>query len=516
MADDAYLLRQYADARSEAAFAQLVERHLSLVYHSALRQLEGDAHLAQDVTQTVFVLLAAKAFTLHSHPSLAGWLYATTHFKVSEAQRAERRRKHREEIASVLRETMTDHPARAEQAQLGALIDHAILELSEQDREAVLLRFFEGQAYADIGARLMLTEKTAHKRVERALDKLRECLARYGITSTAAALAASLGTQAGMAAPSGLAARVTGVVMASAAPTASLPTTITFLIKANAGVGSFVGIAAILGLVSIGTGIYEFRESSRIEAALKAATNQYETDQEQMRVLERKAQTADKTLVDLQRKVDLLHTAQAARTVGGTAVRAGGSKIGSQVDWQQFQSAFPAVRDMLTNGIKAQLQRGYGLFFQRAGLTPAQILEFENRTGEVMLQSEAIGPGFIVSTVNQLPDDQLRTLLGDEAFQEFQDYNRRIPAIFVANSVLSSTAGAGAPISADQEEKIAGIIADNSPTYKSGQPIDPSSVDWANAQAQAQMLLSPAQWQTAEGIFLKLQYQQALAQAQRN
>jgi len=54
MITDGELLRRYAETNSESAFTELVERHLALVYSAALRQVNGDAHLAQDVVQTVF------------------------------------------------------------------------------------------------------------------------------------------------------------------------------------------------------------------------------------------------------------------------------------------------------------------------------------------------------------------------------------------------------------------------------------------------------------------------------
>ena len=90
---DAELLRRYVHERAEAAFAELVRRYLGLVYHAALRQLGGEAHAAEDVTQRVFMLLARKADALHSHATLAGWLYTTTRHVASEASRAERRRR---------------------------------------------------------------------------------------------------------------------------------------------------------------------------------------------------------------------------------------------------------------------------------------------------------------------------------------------------------------------------------------------------------------------------------------
>jgi hypothetical protein len=78
MTDDATLLQRYARDRSEAAFGELVQRHLTLVYSAALRRTDGDAHRARDVAQIVFTALARDAVRLVRHAALTGWLYAAT------------------------------------------------------------------------------------------------------------------------------------------------------------------------------------------------------------------------------------------------------------------------------------------------------------------------------------------------------------------------------------------------------------------------------------------------------
>ena len=78
-AGDTELLRRYADNGSEAAFAELVSRHVGLVYAAALRQVGGAAHRAQDVAQTVFVALARQAASLSRRTEIVGWLYTSTH-----------------------------------------------------------------------------------------------------------------------------------------------------------------------------------------------------------------------------------------------------------------------------------------------------------------------------------------------------------------------------------------------------------------------------------------------------
>ena len=97
MTPDSELLGRYAQTRSEDAFAELVRRHVNLVYSAALRQVNGDAHLAQDVAQTVFTDLARKAGSLARRESLTGWLYTSAHFAASKIVRTENRRRDREE-----------------------------------------------------------------------------------------------------------------------------------------------------------------------------------------------------------------------------------------------------------------------------------------------------------------------------------------------------------------------------------------------------------------------------------
>src|ERR1700749_3769404 len=96
---DGELLRRYTSEHSEEAFQELVQRHIDLVYSAALRQVNGDSHSAEDITQAVFTDLAAKAPKLGQHTSLTGWLYTSTRFAASTARRTENRRRAREQEA---------------------------------------------------------------------------------------------------------------------------------------------------------------------------------------------------------------------------------------------------------------------------------------------------------------------------------------------------------------------------------------------------------------------------------
>ena len=215
--NDRELLQRYTADRCETAFAELVSRYVDLVYSAALRQVGGDAALAQDVTQNVFIDLARKASSLSRRTLLSGWLYTSARYAASNLVRAEQRRRAREEEANTMHEPPTDATPEPAWEQLRPVLDAAMHELTEPDRNAVLLRYFEGRQLADVGARLGLTEDAARKRIGRALDKLRELLAKRGLTSTSTALVTILSSQAVTAAPAGLAVNIVSVALSSSA-----------------------------------------------------------------------------------------------------------------------------------------------------------------------------------------------------------------------------------------------------------------------------------------------------------
>src|ERR1043165_5554303 len=111
MATDADLLRRYAAAHDAGAFGALVQRHLNLVYSVAVRQVGGDAHLAQDVAQRGFVDLARQAPPLSGRATLGGWLYRAAQFAGSDLVRAERARRAREQEAHLMQELSRDPKA---------------------------------------------------------------------------------------------------------------------------------------------------------------------------------------------------------------------------------------------------------------------------------------------------------------------------------------------------------------------------------------------------------------------
>jgi RNA polymerase sigma factor (sigma-70 family) len=276
MTSDCDLLRRYAETNSEEAFAELVRRHLDLVYSAALRQVNGDAHLAQDVTQSVFTDLARKAESLSRRLVLTGWLYTSAHFAAAKAVRAERRRRAHEQEAQTMRE-LHDPTPDLDWSKLRPVLDEAMHQLKEADREAILLRYFEQRQLAEIGARLGVSENTARMRVERALDKLRAHLARRGISTSASVLSAAISVSAVQSAPAGLAATLTSASLAGAAAETGISATLMKLMattKLKAGIMSAFVIAGVMTSLVIDrqarAGLREQEESWRQQAHQRA------------------------------------------------------------------------------------------------------------------------------------------------------------------------------------------------------------------------------------------------------
>jgi len=245
--EDMELVQEYARTKSEAAFATLVSRHVNLVYSVAVRQVR-DQHLAEEVTQTVFIILARKAGSLRSGTVLSGWLCQTARYASAKALTVQHRRQQREHQAfmqSQLNETEADA-----WQQIAPLLDGAMAQLGRRDHDAVVLRFFEGRNFRDVGTRLNTSEAGAKMRVNRALEKLRKLFTKRGLTFSAAIIASAISANSVQAAPTGLAIAVTSVAVkgtAIATSTLSLiETTLRIMAWTKVKTAVVVGTVALL------------------------------------------------------------------------------------------------------------------------------------------------------------------------------------------------------------------------------------------------------------------------------
>jgi RNA polymerase sigma factor (sigma-70 family) len=212
-ADDFQLIRDYAEHQSEAAFEKLVVRYVNLVYSAAMRQVK-DPHLAEEVTQTVFIILARKGKTLGPNIILSGWLYRTAQYIAGDALRSLRRRQKREQEAymqSILRESGTE----AVWEEIAPLLDEGLADLRELERDALIMRYFENKSVKEVGEALRLRERAAQKRIMRSLEKLHSFFLRRGVTASASTIAGAMSIGAVQAAPANLTASAVAASKAS-------------------------------------------------------------------------------------------------------------------------------------------------------------------------------------------------------------------------------------------------------------------------------------------------------------
>jgi RNA polymerase sigma factor (sigma-70 family) len=248
------LVKAYVRDNSEAAFAELVHRHVHFVYSVALRSV-GNAEDAQDMAQAVFVILTQKAAGLGERTVLTGWLYETTRFTAGKLLRAKARRHAREQEAymqSLIDATETNGAWR----QLSPHLEEAMSGLGERDRTLLALRFYQNKSGPESAVLLGIREDAAHKRTARALDKLRKMFVRRGIALSAAAIAGAISAHSVQAAPVAVVNSVTAAAIAKgAAASASTLTLINGTLKLMAWTKTKIAVvtASVLLLATVGT-----------------------------------------------------------------------------------------------------------------------------------------------------------------------------------------------------------------------------------------------------------------------
>jgi len=218
-------------------FEQLVHEHHAAVYRAALR-VHGEPADAADTAQEVFLrVLSGKADLQHADGVRATlcWLAAML---ANNAVRSRRRRRHHEENAMTITTEPIENPAQlCEDRDLHRTVQQLVHELPGELRMPLQLRCADGLSFAAIGGALAVPESTVHERVQRALQRLRQALARRGFAIAAAGVPDLLAALPQPASPLGLQARLLALGQTGAVATAGLVRRMVF---AGLGVGAAV------------------------------------------------------------------------------------------------------------------------------------------------------------------------------------------------------------------------------------------------------------------------------------
>ena len=277
-------MRDYAERRSESAFAELVRRHIDLIYSAALRMV-CDSHLAEDVTQGAFVALARSAPQLTDRAVLSGWLHRTAQNIAAQTVRTDVRRRAREQEAAVMNELFTTEPDGGWE-QIAPHLDAALGELGEADRDALLLRYFERKSAQEMAQVLGVSDEAAQKRVSRAVERLREFFAKRGVTVGASGLVVVISANAVQAAPVTLAASIS---TATAVFGTTVQNSIALSATKTIAMTTFQKAIIAVTVVVAGTGIlYEAHRASRL--------------QEQLQMLQLERESIDSTMLQLEQE----------------------------------------------------------------------------------------------------------------------------------------------------------------------------------------------------------------------
>jgi RNA polymerase sigma factor (sigma-70 family) len=271
-ASDMELLQDYERQGSEDAFAELVRRHINLVYSVALRHV-GIAAQAEEITQAVFVILARKAAGLRPDTILEGWLHETTRLTALSFLRGERRRQFREQEA-YMQSTLQESADTSTWNQLAPLLDEAVSRLGKKDRDAVMLRFFKKKSLREVAVALKVNETAAQRRVHRAVEKLRLFFTKRGVALSGVAITGAISANSVQAAPVALAKSVTAVAIGKgAAASGSTLTLIKGALKIMAWTKAKTAIvAAVAVILAAGTTTLAVKHQHRAKEPMMYAT----------------------------------------------------------------------------------------------------------------------------------------------------------------------------------------------------------------------------------------------------
>lgn len=466
------LLQEYATRNSEQAFAAIVSRHINLVYSVALRHA-GNPHQAQEITQAVFIVLAKKAGSLRKGTVLPGWLFQAARMTASNFLRTELRRARREQEA-YMQSTLTGTTGDQDWKQIAPLLDTAIANLGEKDRNAIVLRYVEGKDLKEVGLALGASEDAAKKRVSRAVEKLRGFFNKRGVMLSSAALAAAISANAMQAAPAGLAAAVAATAVKGTVMTASTLT----LVKGTLKLMAWTKLKIAAGVCVAALVAYQWHQNldqtkqiTVLQEQLQEAKQQAETEQAAVgKLMQQKLAMVDEKHASEKSAARLLAHQKAVFAATAAKNAAAAAQAGSNPPGGALGKLLddPAMKEFMRQQQLTLLKTQYAPFIKALNLTPEAGEKFiqllaDNAAKKMDLSMAVMNGEMEAATAKQTNMEakdeltgQLQSLLGQDGYAQYEEFNKDLPAKTMLG-LLKSQMGDN-PLNDDQSARLLQLI----------------------------------------------------------
>jgi RNA polymerase sigma factor (sigma-70 family) len=492
---DIQLLKEYADEKREGAFRELVARHTDFVYSAALRQVNSP-DLACDVAQSVFTDLARKAQSVvEKRPegnSLAGWLHRSTRYAALNHLRDTRRREANERLA--MEQLIINSESAPDWDLIRPVLDEALDSLGDEDRAALLLRYFENKSLREVGEALGTSDDTAQKRVSRATERLREFFSKRKVTIGASGLVVAISANSVQAAPAGLAAAISTAALAGTAVTTLTALTATKTIAMT--LLQKTVVTAALALVA-GVAIYQAHQASQLREQNQALQQQLAPLVDQMQQFQRERDQATNQLAGLSEALALAKKNQNPSDVlklrsEVTTLRKEKSESDSQSAVSKL-TADPATRKSLRETQKMGMTAIYADFAKNLNLTKEQTGQMNDLLADhimdgIDLTTQALHDGKsrgeidqMFATENAALQTKLQALLGPDGAAQYADYTKNLGSTLSAAQFTSGLTGDPATV-ADKKAQMTQAMeaATQSAVAAAGLPADYQTVPMLN------------------------------------
>jgi hypothetical protein len=335
-----------------------------------------------------------------------------------------------------------DHPATDLWQLLAPLVDDAIADLGQKDRNAILLRYVNGKDYREISTALNTTEAAAQVRVSRAVEKLRKIFARRGVALSSGALTGAIAANSVQAAPVGLAASVAvGAVNGTALTASTLA-----LVKGTLNVMAWTKLKIAAGIGAAALIAYQWHEIFEQKNELAAAQAQLQQERQQVQELRtaiddfnrRQAAAGQQQLALASAAAKMIanerSAAEAARAEAADAMKNSANKaLGDLVNG-------PANKELASNQIRQTLRFRYSPLAQKLGLSPETTDQLFGLIIDNEMHKKDILAGLVRGDIDvttaladrdgaaQVKENRIRALLGDSGYAQFDDATHAMAA----------------------------------------------------------------------------------------